>query len=50
MLSNILTEITSNKLGVEIGGPSPTGSIIYENANSMDNVIFSKNTVWSNHT
>jgi len=50
MLSNILQKITHNKLGVEIGGPSFEGIIIYENANSMDNVIFSKNTIWSNHT
>lgn len=45
----ILENITNNKLGVEIGGPS-TGTIIYQNANSIDNVIFSNHTVWSNHT
>jgi SAM-dependent methyltransferase len=50
MLNAILTKITKNKLGIEIGGPSPTAPIIYENANSIDNVIFSKNTIWSNHT
>jgi SAM-dependent methyltransferase len=50
MLNKILTEITNNKFGVEIGGPSGTGTIIYENVISMDNVIFSKNTIWSNHT
>jgi SAM-dependent methyltransferase len=50
MLNNILTNITNNKLGVEIGGPSSTGNIIYMNATCMDNVIFSKDTVWSNHT
>jgi SAM-dependent methyltransferase len=49
MLRKILRAITSNKLGVEIGGPSPTGTVIYRNANCMDNVIFSNNTVWSNH-
>lgn len=49
MLNHILKEITNSKLGVEIGGPSDTGTIIYKNANSIDNVIFSKNTVWSNH-
>jgi SAM-dependent methyltransferase len=49
MLNNILTKITSNKTGVEIGGPSALGDIIYKNANNMDNVIFSKNTIWSNH-
>jgi SAM-dependent methyltransferase len=50
MLNTILTKITNNKFGVEIGGPSYTANVIYENAISMDNVIFSKNTVWSNHT
>ena len=49
MLEKILHEIIHNKLGVEIGGPS-NATIIYENAISMDNVIFSKNTIWSNHT
>lgn len=50
MLSNLLASITHNKQGVEIGGPSGSGTIIYENAISMDNVIFSKQTVWSSHT
>jgi hypothetical protein len=51
MLDKILFDITNNKYGVEIGGPSSTGNnVIYENANSIDNVIFSKNTIWSNHT
>jgi SAM-dependent methyltransferase len=47
---NILKDITNNKFGVEIGGPSSTGVFIYENVYNMDNVIFSKNTIWSNHT
>jgi len=46
----LLSNITNNKYGVEIGGPSSTGTIIYQNANSIDNVIFSSHTVWSNHT
>jgi SAM-dependent methyltransferase len=50
MLNNYLIEITNNKFGVEIGGPSPLATNIYENANSIDNIIFSKNTIWSNHT
>lgn len=50
MLNSILQEITKNKTGIEIGGPSETGTFIYQNAMGMDNVIFSKNTVWSNHT
>jgi SAM-dependent methyltransferase len=50
MLNTILTKITKNKLGVEIGGPSFNVDDIYKNAASIDNIIFSKNTVWSNHT
>jgi len=50
MLNNILESITLNKIGLEIGGPSPTGYILYKNAKNIDNVVFSKNTVWSNHT
>ena len=50
MLYNVLSTITLNKIGVEIGGPSSTGGILYQNALTIDNVIFSKNTVWSNHT
>lgn len=45
MLNNILTNIANNKIGVEIGGPSSTGDIIYMNATRIDNVIFSKDTV-----
>jgi len=48
-LKSILEEITNNKIGVEIGGPSYNGIDIYKNAISLDNVIFSKNTIWSNH-
>jgi len=50
MLVETLIEITKNKLGVEIGGPSDSGNVIYENAISMDNVIFKKETFWSSHT
>jgi SAM-dependent methyltransferase len=50
MLNNILQSITLNKTGIEIGGPSLTGNILYENSANIDNVIFSKNTIWSNHT
>lgn len=50
MLNNILLNITLNKVGVEIGGPSSTGDILYQNAKNIDNIIFSKNTIWSNHT
>jgi len=50
MLQSHLIQLTSNKIGVEIGGPSGIGEIIYKHASSLDNVIFSKNTVWSQHT
>jgi len=50
MLDKFLSSITIDKTGVEIGGPSSTGGVLYQNALTIDNVIFSKNTVWSNHT
>lgn len=50
MLNNILKDITLNKIGAEIGGPSGTGHILYENSKNIDNIVFSKNTIWSNHT
>jgi SAM-dependent methyltransferase len=50
MLNTILSSLTLNKTGVEIGGPSSTGNILYKNATTIDNVIFSKNTIWDNHT
>jgi hypothetical protein len=50
MLNHILENITLNKTGVEIGGPSPTGEVLYKSATTIDNVIFSRNTVWSSHT
>ncbi len=50
ILNELLINLTKNKKGVEIGGPSPsTGNCIYLNAEVMDNIIFSKNTVWSQH-
>jgi len=49
-MNALLQEISYNKKGVEIGGPSQTGQIIYKNATIMDNVIFSQNTVWSVHS
>lgn len=49
MLAYTLRDITNNKYGVEIGGPSSTGHVIYQHAISIDNVIFSKNTLWSSH-
>lgn len=49
MLSKYLYEISNNKNGIEMGGPSDNGLLIYQNANIIDNVIFSKNTVWCNN-
>jgi len=49
-LDEFLIEITNNKLGVEIGGPSNNANIIYKNAINIDNVIFSKDTIWGSHT
>lgn len=49
-LVQILENATTNKTGVEIGGPSETGAIIYRSATQMDNVIFSRETVWSSHS
>jgi SAM-dependent methyltransferase len=50
ILDNILKSITVDKLGVEIGGPSYSATVVYQNASSLDNVVFSKNTIWSNFT
>ena len=50
MLRHVLVSTTSNKLGVEMGGPSSTGAILYQHAQSIDNIVFSKNTIWSSHT
>jgi hypothetical protein len=50
MLVDILSDITLNKIGVEIGGPSETGEILYKNSKNIDNIVFSKNTIWGNHT
>ena len=50
LLGDYLYNIVRNKNGVEIGGPSPsTGPFIYQFCNSIDNVIFSPNTIWSQH-
>ena len=51
ILFNTLANITFNKIGCEIGGPSSaTGEVLYQNATIVDNVIFSTNTIWSSHT
>ena len=46
MLAYILSDITLNKIGVEIGGPSNTGDILYQKATTIDNIIFSKNFIY----
>lgn len=50
MLDEKLVEITKDKVGVEIGGPSGTGDVIYKHAAILDNIVFSNDTVWANHT
>jgi SAM-dependent methyltransferase len=49
MLNKLLQDISLNKKGIEIGGPSDSGIVIYKSATMMDNVIFSNDTVWSKH-
>ena len=50
MLNTILKKITTNKFGLEIGGPSSTAIDIYQYSLCMDNVVFSKKTVWADLT
>lgn len=47
---DLLKQIAYEKQGLEIGGPSHTGIPFYNVCLGMDNVIFSKNTIWSKHT
>jgi SAM-dependent methyltransferase len=49
MLAKYLYEITNNKKGIEMGGPSDNGLLIYQIADIIDNVIFSENTPWINY-
>ncbi len=49
MLAQILQQITTNKTGVEIGGPSESGGLIYKYSTKMDNLIFSRETMRSSH-
>jgi SAM-dependent methyltransferase len=50
MLDRVLSTISDSKTGVEIGGPSNTGRVVYQHAATIDNVVFSKDTIWSKHT
>ena len=48
MLNHTLANITGGKAGVEIGGPSnDTGRHVYPLVGSMDNVVYSKHTIWN---
>jgi SAM-dependent methyltransferase len=47
--NGLLQRISQGKYGVEIGGPSTTGEVIYFYASNMDNVVFSPSTVWANN-
>lgn len=50
MLNTLLESYVTDKVGLEIGGPSEsTGGVIYKHAKTVDNVIFSKETIWSTH-
>ena len=44
-LSQILAKIVYNKNGVEIGGISPTGNIIYSLTKNLDNIIYSEDKI-----
>ena len=50
-LKNLLCRVTQGKRGVEIGGPSQTTGVpIYEQANTIDNVVYSQTTVWADNS
>jgi SAM-dependent methyltransferase len=49
-MNNIIASVVLDKAGLEIGGPSHTFHCVYQNVKALDNVVFSKNTVWDNHT
>lgn len=45
-----LINITHNKNGLEIGGPSGTAKLIYKHVDSLDNLVSSQSTAWAEHT
>jgi SAM-dependent methyltransferase len=49
-MHNIIASLVLDKVGLEIGGPSNEYQCVYQNVKSLDNVVFSINTVWANHT
>lgn len=48
-MNNIIASLVSDKAGLEVGGPSRSFECLYRNVKSLDNVVFSKNTTWTNH-
>ena len=49
-MDNIITSLVLDKAGLEIGGPSHAFHCLYQSVKSLDNLVFSKKTVWDNHT
>jgi SAM-dependent methyltransferase len=49
-MNNIIASLVLDKAGLEVGGPSRSFDCLYQNVKSLDNVVFSKNTIWNNHT
>jgi SAM-dependent methyltransferase len=50
MLHEVLSSVSQDKIGAEIGGPSTTGGVLYHHSKSIDNIIFSKTTIWHTTT
>lgn len=47
-IEHVLFDITNDKYGLEIGGPSSgNGTYIYSIANTLDNLVFSRDTIWA---
>jgi SAM-dependent methyltransferase len=45
----LIRSISAQLRGIEIGGPSQSGRVIYEVAQCIDNVNFASKTTWSEH-
>ena len=50
MLDTLLQQISENKYGCEIGGPTNIAEIIYKHSINMDNVVFQIDTTWHSHS
>jgi len=50
IIDEILEEVTENMYGVEIGGPSGNGKVIYKFTRNLDNIVFAKETIWEKHS